>query len=128
MKFVQMVSAAALAISLAAVAQKDPPRQKSTPSDYDDHIRPFLEQHCVACHSGAKPKADLALDLVKDEAALLKERKRWQDVLRMLSSGEMPPKEKLRPAAAEIEMLVASVNGVFDRADRNAKPDRVGKP
>jgi hypothetical protein len=83
----------------------------------------FLQKHCVACHSGPKPKADLDFESFKDDMALLKERKRWQDVLRMATTGEMPPKEKPRPTAGEVDLLVKSVNTAFDRADRNAKPD-----
>jgi mono/diheme cytochrome c family protein len=83
----------------------------------------FLKKHCVACHAGEKPKADLMLDGFTDEASVLKERKKWQAILHQIESGEMPPREKPRPAMAEIEAVTASVRGLFAKADQNAKPD-----
>jgi len=83
----------------------------------------FLKKHCIACHGAKKPKADLDLGVFTDEASLLKERKKWQEVLEQVHSGDMPPKEKARPAPAEVELLVKLVRGAFDRADKTAKPD-----
>lgn len=82
----------------------------------------FLKAHCLSCHAGAKPKADLALDTYADDAALLKDRKTWTRVADVLKAGEMPP-PKPRPAAAEVERFVQLVDDVFARHDRAAKPD-----
>src|SRR6476469_1212424 len=57
----------------------------------------FLKKHCLACHSGEKPKADLALDKYADDVALLKDRKTWARVLDVLKAGEMPPPAKPQP-------------------------------
>ncbi len=54
---------------------------------------------------------------------MLKGRKKWPDILKMVQSGEMPPKEKPRPAPSELDAFVKLVNGVFELADKNAKPD-----
>lgn len=35
----------------------------------------FVKKHCLGCHAGEKPKADLALDRFADDASLLKDRK-----------------------------------------------------
>src|SRR5277367_3721975 len=29
---------------------------------FDEHIRPFLERHCLTCHKGEKAKGDLRLE------------------------------------------------------------------
>jgi mono/diheme cytochrome c family protein len=84
---------------------------------------PFLAKHCVACHGPTKKKAGLTLDVYRDEASVLKDRKRWQDVLHMVQSGEMPPSGRKRPAPAEVEAFVAAVHAVFDRADHVARHD-----
>jgi hypothetical protein len=62
--------------------------------------RAFLDQYCVKCHSGEKPKGDLVLDQLpeQDSAAKLA---LWQLMLEKIESGEMPPKSKPRPPAAE---------------------------
>jgi hypothetical protein len=83
----------------------------------------FLKKHCLACHSGAKPKADLALDKFPDDAALLKDRKTWGRVLDTLKAGEMPPPARPQPSAAELEAFTKLVGDVFAKHDRTAKID-----
>lgn len=84
---------------------------------------PFLQKHCIACHGATKPKGEVALHLYVDEASVLKDRKKWADYLKLAASGEMPPKEKPRPTTGEVDAFVKSVNDIFERADKNAKPD-----
>ena len=83
----------------------------------------FLQKHCLGCHGEKDAKAELSLHTYRDEAAVLKGRKVWLKVVEMVQTGEMPPKKQPRPDAAEVDAFVKVVNGVFDRADRNAKPD-----
>src|SRR5437879_2842752 len=83
----------------------------------------FLQAHCVSCHGARVKRADVVLHRITDEAALLKDRKLFVTVLKVLESGEMPPKPRPRPALAEVEMFTASVRAVFARADANARPD-----
>lgn len=93
--------------------------------DFAKTGRPFLEKYCIGCHGGDKPKADLTLVPYRDAAGLVKQRKVWENVLKMLVAGEMPPKgkDRPRPSVAETEAFMALVKAVFDHADRNAKPD-----
>lgn len=83
----------------------------------DDSIRPILERHCLECHSGEEPKGELRLDQLavdfSDEAI----RKQWRAVLNRLTSGEMPPKEKPRPPAQDIQTLTEWINGQIDDAE-----------
>src|SRR5262249_27056430 len=71
----------------------------------------FLNKHCLGCHGGAKPKADLALDKFADDASLLRDRKTWGRVLDTLRAGEMPPPAKPQPAAAERDSFVKLIDG-----------------
>jgi hypothetical protein len=84
---------------------------------------PFLKQHCLKCHSGDDPAAELSLAEYKDSASVVKDRKTFEKVLRMLAAGEMPPKDKPRPTVAAIEAFSEHVLAVWDHADLNAKPD-----
>jgi hypothetical protein len=83
----------------------------------------FLQKHCLSCHGEKKQRGDIALHTFKDDASLLKNRKLWQSILRVVKAGEMPPEEKPRPATPELEAFLKSVNMVFDQADAKAKPD-----
>ena len=87
--------------------------------------RPFLEKYCIACHGGKEPKGELSLEPYRDAAAMVKQRKVWDNVRKRIVAGEMPPRKKDRPlpTVAEAEAFVTLVKAVFDSADRNAKPD-----
>jgi hypothetical protein len=85
--------------------------------------RPFLVKHCVGCHSGKKPKAELSLDRFKDPASVVRERKLWQNVLKMVREGAMPPKGKPKPSVEEVGAFFAHVKATFDYHDRHAKSD-----
>lgn len=85
--------------------------------------RPFLEKHCIGCHGSEEPKAELSLNRFQDSMSLVRERKLWENVLKMTASGEMPPEDHPRPTPAESEAFIEHVHALFDHADRNAKPD-----
>lgn len=85
--------------------------------------RPFLEQYCLGCHSGKDPKAELTFEPFVDAPSVVKQRKVWDNALKMIVAGEMPPKDKPRPSVAEAEAFVDLVKAVFDDADRHAPPD-----
>ncbi len=83
----------------------------------------FVNTHCVACHGVTEPKADLNLLSDKNPAAVTKHRVTWENVIEMVSSGQMPPEDKPRPEQVEIDKFVAIINELFDEADLHAKPD-----
>lgn len=91
--------------------------------DFVRQGRPFLEKHCIACHSGKEPKAELSLDVFRASASLISQRKTWDGVLRMIAAGDMPPEGRPRPDAKELAAFVAHVKAVFLHHDRTAPPD-----
>jgi hypothetical protein len=84
---------------------------------------PFLQQHCLACHAGPKPKAGLSLAEFRDDASVLKDPKLWDNVTGMVETGGMPPEGRPPPMAQQREEFVRAVRDVFLRAARDAKPD-----
>ena len=60
---------------------------------------------------------------VRDAASVARQRKVWDNVLRMLARGEMPPDDRPQPTAEELASFTAHVKAVFDFADRHAAPD-----
>jgi hypothetical protein len=118
-----LVSLAALVCFVHAPESSTVSAQPKTEPAFKTEGVAFLKKHCLACHSGAKPKADLALDKFADDAALLKDRKTWNRVLDVLKAGEMPPAAKPQPTTNERDAFTKLVSGVFEKHDRNAKPD-----
>jgi hypothetical protein len=98
-------------------------RAEEAPPDFQRGGRPFLEKHCLDCHSGAKPEAELSLDVFRDGESLVRKRKVWERVVRMVNAGEMPPADQPQPTLAEKEAFLEQIRAIFDYADRHAKPD-----
>jgi hypothetical protein len=105
-----------------ATVASQPKAEKTEPAFKTEGVA-FLKKHCLACHSGEKPKADLALDKFADDTALLRDRKTWVRVLDVLKAGEMPPAAKPQPTAGERDAFTKIVSDVFEAHDRTAKPD-----
>jgi hypothetical protein len=78
-------------------------------------IRKVLDRHCVTCHNGRLKTAGLELDAMNvDDVA--RDAARWEQVVKKLRSGAMPPPGSPRPDHATYERLVASIEGALDRA------------
>ena len=107
---------------LVAPVTRSAAQEKATPA-LDTKITTFLAKHCLACHGPEKKKAGVLLHIYQDEAGVLKDRKRWQEVIHMLTAGEMPPPERPRPKVEEVEAFLAAVNGVFAKHDGAARRD-----
>jgi hypothetical protein len=84
--------------------------------DFDAEVRPLIRRYCLDCHSTEKHKGDLDLERFTSRAEALKKPKVWLAVIDMLSLGEMPPKEKPQPSAAERERLVAGAHRLLEEA------------
>jgi hypothetical protein len=111
------------AVVCAWLCSPAPAADAAVPVDFSKGVVPFLTTHCTPCHGEKSKKADLALNIYRDEQAVLKDRKRWEAVLKMVRSGEMPPETRRRPAATDVEIFVKTVTALFDRADRGAGRD-----
>jgi len=83
----------------------------------------FLRKHCADCHAGDKPEADLRLDNVGDTPGMVRNRRRWEAVLRMLDTRQMPPADSPQPPHEEIEQFTKLVADIFEHHDRTAPPD-----
>src|ERR1022692_1258887 len=115
-----------LALGLVALSQEKGAAKRDAgkdqkPTTFKQHIVPFLAKHCYECHGNGKKKAGLALDKYTDDAALMKDRATWENVVNMLQTGEMPPKERPRPKAEEVEVVVKAIDDIINYIDPNAK-------
>ena len=83
-------------------------------ADFATAMRPLLAKYCLDCHSTKAKKGSLDLERFASAADLRKEIKVWQGVIEQLEAGEMPPKEKPQPSAAEKKQLIAWVRTFMD--------------
>jgi hypothetical protein len=105
-------------LALAAFGGPSPARgadiNTTSPLFFDKSIRPLLTEYCLKCHSTEKHKGDLDLERFSSLREVKKHPNVWQQVIEQLSLGEMPPKEKPQPTAAERAQLLAWLNAVLD--------------
>jgi mono/diheme cytochrome c family protein len=83
--------------------------------------RAVLNKYCVSCHNAKLKTAGLALDAVNPEevgpdAAV------WENVVRKLRSGAMPPAGRPRPDAATYDAVATTLEAGLDTA-ASARPN-----
>src|SRR2546426_2153615 len=86
----------------------------------------FVENNCVECHDTDTKKGGLDLTALKFDPANSTNFSRWVLVHDRASNGEMPPKKKARPEAAELEAFTKSLSSSLVSAEqaRMAKEGR----
>jgi hypothetical protein len=82
----------------------------------DDHARPFFARYCQSCHTGPKPKGNFRLDSLSVDFGDKANRERWLTVVERLKAGTMPPKEKPRPPAQDVQAVSSWINRQVEQA------------
>ena len=86
--------------------------------------RVFLDHYCVGCHNERVKTADLALDIL-DTAKVGDGAAAWEQVVRKLRGGLMPPAGRPRPDNAANQAFVSWLEVELDRAaTANPNPGR----
>ncbi|MFO1002270.1 MAG: DUF1592 domain-containing protein [Planctomycetaceae bacterium] len=57
----------------------------------EEKVIPFLKTHCSDCHNATEQEGGIALHDLESVDQLLKDRKKWERVYRMINAGAMPP-------------------------------------
>jgi hypothetical protein len=84
-------------------------------------VRPFVDQYCVACHSGTSPAAGLDLRPYQTMASVVHDYGQWSIVLDKLAAGQMPPKGMKQPPPESRQAVVDWIKAVrVNEAQKNA--------
>ena len=94
---------------------------------FEDTVRPFLAEHCAACHGERMQMADLRLDAFSSEREALRQPDVWTDVLRMTRSGKMPPPGSPAPDPTAVQAVTDWIGSRLAQleARREPRPGRV---
>ena len=115
--FLRVAIALTLLSSTLSAAEKD--------KVYRKKILPILKARCVKCHGPKKQESKirldtLSIDVINNRAAA----EYWHEVLNVLNSAEMPPKDAPQLTKAERKILVDWVTATVKRAvDARKKTD-----
>ena len=109
----------------SVVKQLAAPQQTATPTAPKSPERALLDQYCVACHNQRTKTANVAFDTM-DLAHLGADAEVWEEVVRKLRGGMMPPPGVRRPAQATVDGMVSWLERSLDQAAaENPNPGRV---
>ena len=61
----------------------------------------FFKKHCFDCHDSATQEGGVDLEALSFTIATIEQAERWQKVLNVLNSGEMPPEDSGQPDGIE---------------------------
>jgi hypothetical protein len=86
-------------------------------------VKPVLSNTCALCHNDKLSSGGLNVKLLMSQDSIATYRDGWETILDKLRGGEMPPKGIPRPPEAQMQALIHYVEGEFEKADRNIKPD-----
>jgi len=87
--------------------------------------RTLLDQYCVTCHNQRTKTAGVAFDTM-DVADVSKNADVWEEAVRKLRGGLMPPAGVRRPPQADVDRFVSALEQSLDRAAlANPNPGRV---
>ena len=78
-------------------------------------LRPVLNRYCLGCHSDRLRTAGLSLEAL-DTVHVAEGAEVWEEVLRKLRSGAMPPPGRPRPDRAVVEDVLAWLEAELDGA------------
>ena len=87
----------------------------SSAASSGESVRPVLNRYCVGCHNERLRTAGLALDTM-DAARVGDHPDAWEEVVRKLRTGAMPPAGRLRPDPATYESVASALENALDRA------------
>ncbi len=93
---------------------------------FDQQIRPILEEYCYACHGNGLKKGEVVLDELGPERERLRDHDLWWRVLKNVRAGIMPPAGKPGPTEQERRLLEEWIKyGAFGIDPGNPDPGRV---
>ncbi len=113
-----ILSAAPLTLGFVGAVAGGGPKDTS---GFQEKARPFIQQHCMACHGEKSARAGFRIDLLTADFAKPKMAEHWKEVIDRINAGEMPPKGKPRPDAKEAAAFVAWVNRQLREVELAAK-------
>ena len=110
-------------VILAGVAHAEEPSSEERAASFDEHVRPFLKRYCFSCHSDRKTKAGIRLTAYTESSQIIKNRKVWEKVLKVLVHREMPPEGKRQPSEEDRARVSEWVNAELESFDCSGDVD-----
>lgn len=116
-------SATKPAQAAAASAAASTAAGEASGSNFDTAVKPILRKSCQPCHNDRMASGNLNIIPFSAVSSIHEGRDEWERILQKVRTGEMPPKGMPRLTQEQVKDLIATIQGEFEKADRNVKPD-----
>ncbi len=94
--------------------------------EFDEVVRPFLNQHCIACHGSKTAESDLRLDTAPNaNFADPSAKSWWGEIVNVLNSHEMPPESETQPPAEDVAKVVDWITEQISAAELSRKDSAI---
>jgi mono/diheme cytochrome c family protein len=123
--FAFAIAIAGAAFLSSSAILSSPQTQSATPAGAPAAQQQLVTQYCVTCHNQRAKTAGLALDTL-NLADVGKDAHIWEEAVRKLRGGMMPPPGSRQPEKAAVKSLVSYLETSLDRASaEHPSPGRV---
>jgi hypothetical protein len=108
--------------------QADHPRLVSShakpgSADFENLVKPFVEENCLTCHNDKKQRGGFSLEKYQTHESMLEDPDKWEEVVRKLAAGEMPPEDEPQPDKAQVKTVTRWVDREITKAEKAAAVD-----
>ena len=101
-----------LALLASATAMSAAAPSAALDREFQQSVRPFLNKHCVGCHSGQSPAAQFDLKSYTTLDQVTRDYPRWNLVMERLEAKDMPPKPMAPPPPEAAHQVIGWIQGV----------------
>src|SRR5450432_191522 len=93
----------------------------STPS-FASTVLPFVTKNCYECHNATRKGGGMDLRWLGISDSIAQHRATWENVVRKVSNGEMPPESRPVPNESELQAAMGWLKSEFARLDKSEVP------
>ncbi len=108
-------------LAAIGIAGERSTQQLANPSQYQQLVKPFLSQHCQACHDSETPNGELRIDSLAADFLNSQSAGHWIEVMDQLNLGQMPPAEEPRPDVEELRQVTTWIAAELRHAERSRR-------
>ena len=97
------------------------PNAYATDLELPAHVTDFVKAHCMECHDADSARAGFRIDTLGADFTAGNTADSWLEVMGMINSGKMPPKDSARPDAKKAFAVASWVAERLDETTRTAQ-------
>ena len=97
------------------------PLSPESKRQFDQTVKPFLEEHCYDCHDETTTRAGFRIDTLGTDFLADKNADNWKEIYDSIGLGTMPPKKEPRPTESDVKAITDWIDQEMRNAERLAK-------